>query len=711
MSSSYSTQQFGDGNDGSPYNIPVQPTSHFTLKNQKTASIIVTRSQGKFAPKAQGVFSYGDIMRIEIPSTQWLNTEEFAIAFTLNIQTLQGTPAVLTNALPFNPVAGTANSLHWIRVKNGVQSIFERVKLMAGSSIPLEDIQQYHILNLFMLYCSAPRTWVDNIGFQYEGVHSGWDFIQQCQMNCWNHTGGTGGYFAHEYYIRPNLGLFRTGKFLPMGYLGLITFEFYFNTPQVALIASARNSWTNNPSTAGEEGGNITASPVAYFMSDNPYNETVTNASPLGAGANYNISNVFAHCVWLNPREEINNKMMEKLKSGSGINLYFDTFRNSQRQVTNGWNGESTILIQERVASLKGVIMAMVNQYDDRSVVREIRFNHNNMTKYRWRIGDTYYPQTDVNCENGGVEAKVELHRFWGQDGNIEVDSLIKYENYRPDNQFFDLQKYRFIRNCPTRGVGVADRFIIGFNCENSIGQLSGIDTLRMNSDIEFRYTLNGGAGVSTATWQNYIPVIPEMSTLAFNVGITMAANATALRAAGLPASNYFTIPYFAGDLFNRLNTATGATPNLIRLFPNYQTNWADSNSTESAGTPTGWSRAPISMISALLPQTADGYGGLQICYPDIGADYSYSALNVAGTNAVDINSTAIVASREFATPNVAATTGQNAVFCQQTFVQNLYTPCVLPTYYTWQIFTHFDAVLQIKTFGTVAATTDIFQL
>ena len=69
--------------------------------------------------------------------------------------------------------------------------------------------------------------------------------------------------------------------------------------------------------------------------------------------------------------------------------------------------------------------------------------------------------------------------------------------------------------------------------------------------------------------------------------------------------------------------------------------------------------------------------------------------LHLAG-NAVDGNASGVAAfDAGFATTRIVS----------------LYTPCLFPTYFTWQFFTHFDAVLQIKTFGTCATTTDIFQL
>ena len=724
MSSQFSSQINSEGNDGSPYNIPVQPTSHFSLKNQKTASIIVTRSQGKFTPKNQGTFGPGDIMRIEIPSTQWLNTEEFGIAFDIKV-IVPNTPNNTVDVPPYLPSPTVANSAHYIRHKNGIQSIFNRVKFMAGSSIPLEDIQEYHILSLMLMYSSAPKSYVDNYGFNYEGMHSGWDFLKQQTLNQWTAPGvAVPSITRHNYFIRPHLGLFRTGKFLPMGYLGLITFEFYFNNVPNCLLTSCRGSWANPPMT-GEAVAAAGLTPPSigpgryYWTATNPFSESTNFALPMQYDNNgalmqisYVIENVFAHCVWINPREELNNAIMEKLKSGSGINLYFDTFRNSQRQISNAWSGEQTILIQERVASLKGVLMAMINQGDYGSFGREIRFNHNNITKYRWRIGDTYYPQTDIICNTGGIEPYIELLRCFGMDGKIECDNLIRYENYRPDDNFINNNYTRFSKNCPTRGVGHSDRFIIGFNTENSLGQLSGIDTLRMNSDIEFRYTLDAATGTNpAATYQNFVHVIPECS-----LGYTLTIGPPPVNITPVPPpaqNNWCLVPYFLGLCSDSFNQASQPVRSTIILRSGTVAvaggvTYGIPGVLATAGGAVGtlpWWFSPL-----VQPQTDEGYGGIQVCRNHLG---------LARANNTNQGGGWVISGANFAPVGCFLTDGSNTgsalvdqgISSAMDFLINTYTPCVLPTYYTWYIFTHFDAVLQIKTFGTVVATTDIFQL
>ena len=686
--SDYSSQIRGEGQDGKPYNIPIVATSHFSLKNQKTSSIIVTRSQGKFTPKNQGTFTSGDILRIEIPSTQWLDTEEFAISCEVAIVTAGTTTPVGY----WKPDNYTANSLHFNRLKNGVQSLFDRVKIMQGTSIPLEDIQSYNILHLMLLYGSAPKTWVDNIGFHLEGVHSGWNFTQQCIMNNWNTNGGAGTGIGstnlHEYYFRPYLGLFRTGKFLPMGYLGMLTFEFYFVTPPAGLLTSCRGqiNVATNSTTDGVYWNGITNAPVA----DTGFNDAQQYALPNG-NVSFIMQNVYAHCVWLNPREELNNALQEKLKAGTGINVYFDTFRNQTRQMNNQFStGEQVVIINERVASLKGVIGGMINQYDDRSMSREIRFNPNGMQKYRWRIGDTFYPQTDVIVEKGGVEAYVELMRFFGQDTNVLADNLIKYLNYAPEARVLNNLQGKIVKNSPCRGVGHSDRFLVGFNCENSVGQISGIDTLRMNSDIELRYTLNTDLNGTGLYSRNFVAIQHEQ----WNQN---SANRVA------PVQNLYgaTAFFAANPAFTTGASANGPYWNTVIDFSaNLAVTWTGAEAiTTLAGTADGARNnafmAPF--LTELIHPFNDESGpcGLVMMYGVTQGVFGAVGLHLAG-NAANGNASDVTAfDAGFATTRIVS----------------LYTPCLFPTYFTWQFFTHFDAVLQIKTFGTCATTTDIFQL
>lgn len=779
-------QNQGMGTDGKSYSIPVTPSSQFVLKNQKTQSIIVTRTQGKFTPKNQGVFKYGDIMRIEIPSTSWLNTEEFAISFQCEIKKSDGTPMS-----PFFPSQKILGSLHWIRMKNGIQSIFERIKLTAGSGNPLEDIQNYGLLNLMLLYGSAPKTWVDNIGFFLEGVHSGWNYKQQCIMNTWNHAGTTNEVELHEYYIRPHLGLFRTGKFLPMAYLGLLTFEFYFVEPRKALICSAchiinqLSDFTNiqNVSLAGgyarigvdTAGVNEVAflQPPSYWSMKNGIDHSKAWATIDDfKNAYYEIKNVFAHCVWLNPREELNNAILQKLQSGSGMNLFFETYRHHTRQIPNTWTAENVIIIPERVASLKGVLAAMINEGDDASMLREVRFNSNNITQYRWRIGDTWYPQVDVNCKNGAIEAYVELLRFFGQDCDVEMDNLIHYENYHPDYSTLKNLYPLFLKNIHTRGVGHNDRFFLGANFESSYGQLSGIDTLRMNSDIELRYTLESSTVIQDTEVlnlrRNYVPTCKEIvfgQTIS-NLGVPATTfpadrkgatldnffrlnishtgpwlNPAILGTNKIPKSGpvddnqiTYTNPchvlggqtaYSVGSEVEKLyshyqlnNFSNGTlSSTLYHNYPNF--NWEDGPNVE--GSFCKYMSTAASAVNAVntgqkIGLTTNNVPGIDMLHPAIDAAALLSVVSAGNPGNVYLPPGSLYLNEHHGAGAVGNSAQASRDINQSAFNDSIgqdlfFAPCMLPTYYTWFVFTHFDACLQIQTFGTVAATTDIYHL
>ena len=352
--------------------------------------------------------------------------------------------------------------------------------------------------------------------------------------------------------------------------------------------------------------------------------------------------------------------------------------------------GEQVVIINERVASLKGVIGGMINQYDDRSMSREIRFNPNGMQKYRWRIGDTFYPQTDVIVEKGGVEAYVELMRFFGQDTNVLADNLIKYLNYAPESRVINNLQGKIVKNSPCRGVGHSDRFLVGFNCENSVGQISGIDTLRMNSDIELRYTLNTDLNGTGLYSRNFVAIQHEQ----WNAN---SANRVA------PQQNLYgaTAFFAANPTFTTGISAQGPYWNTVPDFTaNLDITWAgNAGATTLAGHADAAAQNPFMapFLTELFHPFNDESGpcGLVTMYGVTQGFEGAVGLHMGGNNADGGATTVARFDAGFATARIVS----------------LYTPCLFPTYFTWQFFTHFDAVLQIKTFGTCATTTDIFQL
>lgn len=387
----YSSQVVGTGAGAAQNETPTAPTSHFVLKATKTKSIVVSVSHTKFAPKyGGGDLGPGDIVRIEIPSQGWFDTEDSGLSFDFVIYD-NGEVTDAGKRGIWRP--GTAGaSWAWIRQKNGIQSIFNRVKLLMGTSNPIEDIHEYDILDKIMLYATAPTDYVYNSGFILEGLHDGRDYWKQVILNHWAFSESTVNDGTvrsvdgpHRYFIRPHIGLFRTGKFLPIGYMGMITLEFYLNQPNYCLIRSVKGR-----TAASGVVGALNGPRLNYYTTNVTNGNALSNSTTVNfdyPNATYRLKNVYWHCIFVNPLEEYNNGVRSKMESGSPIKIPTDVFRYHAKQIANAWDGEQTVGVQERVASLKGIYAVMINEFDRACPFRELSFHHNDLDEYRWRIG------------------------------------------------------------------------------------------------------------------------------------------------------------------------------------------------------------------------------------------------------------------------------------------------------------------------------------
>ncbi len=90
-------------------------------------------------------------IRFELPAQGYLNTRNTFLSFDLGWSTL----------------VASANN---VRIQNGIQSIFKRVRLLYGSLV-LEDIREYHALvRLLIEGAGANTTWVSDQVSISEGV-------------------------------------------------------------------------------------------------------------------------------------------------------------------------------------------------------------------------------------------------------------------------------------------------------------------------------------------------------------------------------------------------------------------------------------------------------------------------------------------------------------------------------------------------------------
>ena len=72
--------------------VPVQPNAAATFSDQRTQSVVAGRTHVRIAPKYGGTFKSGSIIRLEVPSQDWLDPELCAISMKASLFQSNGTP-------------------------------------------------------------------------------------------------------------------------------------------------------------------------------------------------------------------------------------------------------------------------------------------------------------------------------------------------------------------------------------------------------------------------------------------------------------------------------------------------------------------------------------------------------------------------------------------------------------------------------------------
>lgn len=469
----------------------IVPQADFSIP--KAQSIIAQRSHVKISPKYGGPFRPLDTIRLEIPSQNWLDSENTAVSFNVVIKDgpngavlpkywneqpvahvqgatlgkLDSVPNNAYNTAIANANIGTPTGGSYGRVKNGVQSIFNRVKLLQGSNV-IEDIQEYNSLWKILSVTSAPVEWRETTGEMLEGygdmrsyeykkkIRSRGSTIQTFAPQV--HTDSTNG---HEYYCQLNLGLLqRAGKYLPLKYTGQFTIELYLEEAAECLASSVDHT----------VGANRDQGPI-----------TPTLAYP---NLTYVVDNVNLHCHFIVPIEEYDKAMLAKIQEGGGIDIHYDTYSTHTRQIPyNAVPSKSTHSFQERAVSVRGGFAVMRNSANISDLKNDGGFSANNIRDFQWKLGSMYSPSQPVECRFGGAEAMVELQEALGTWADIQSTGSIRSDNFCPDDTPGSVTKYDV-----TELLHETERpynFIMGLNLEKTLGQLSGFNTSSTNTDVE----------------------------------------------------------------------------------------------------------------------------------------------------------------------------------------------------------------------------------
>jgi len=479
--------------------VPVVPSESATFADQRTQSIIANRSHVKIAPKYGGDFKAGNIIRLEIPSQDWLDPDLFSISFNAAIYQQNG-ECIPPYGDPFGEDPASTEQSKFCRFDTPLQLIFNRIKLLQGSTV-VEDIQDYGTLFKVLSLSTVNRPYLDTMGSALEGHYDPKDYKQSADAKK-RHAWGTGASNAASnqkgwyYNIRPLLGLLRAGKYLPLKWMGQLTIELYLESNEQCLISSTTISTTV---PTGQEMKERLAGQMPVLTSGITTDPT-PNASPDFPGAYYTITQVNAECHFVQPIEEYDRSAMALIEE-RGMEIWFDTFSTHVRQLTGG-AGRTTNSFQERAVSLKGGYTVMQNNTDINDYRSPISFPDNQMDEFQWKVGSQYFPAQPIKCTHGPGLALGQLQNTFDSFGDLSTSGTIDSHNYTGSRVYTDAG----ITGVKAGGVTTAsahmegttlrtnellnesslpNSFIMALNLEKSPDQLSGFNSAAAGVDVE----------------------------------------------------------------------------------------------------------------------------------------------------------------------------------------------------------------------------------
>jgi hypothetical protein len=275
-----------------------------------------------------------------------------------------------------------------------------------------------------------------------------------------------------EFYCQLNLGLLqRSKKYLPLKYTGQFTIELYLEQNSECLVSSVATV-RGGPLAAGAQDRDDPADRAGGPVF----------AEPSYPNLNYLLDQVYLHCHFVVPNDAYDKEMLSKIENG-GLDIYYDTFSTTTRQIQSETGSKSTHSFQERAMSLKGGYAIMQNEANIGDLRTDAVFSANYIVDYQWKLGSMYSPAQPIECRYGGAEALAELQDSietsfdMGSSGSIQSENFCPMDVPGPNIKHDRLE----LLNETERPFN----FIMGLNLEKTEGQLSGFNTSATNTDVE----------------------------------------------------------------------------------------------------------------------------------------------------------------------------------------------------------------------------------
>jgi hypothetical protein len=461
------------------------PSEALDFTGQKTLGVVASTSHVEIAPKYGGEFKQGDIIRLEIPSQNWFDSEKFRITFRTKTFTdatnnTQVSPYAEQNKLAsdkFNqfldskiPMDAPPHMIDSVEAngwrnthlggastffKNGVQHLFNRGKLLQGSNV-IEDIQDYGQLTNIMHVVSIPTDHGETI-LKKEGFGNLGDGHHLAERK-YLATKPNG----HQWEVDLLLGLFKTGKYLPTKYMGQLTIELYLEQNRNCMMSDLVDHHFHvgdsavdgvievHPNQVSTAATTVSLSLAQVATASNPQDGWAqlysrpdgTKGSSKGvlraqahAAPSYQIDQVYAQCHFVTPIDEYDRAALSQIESGK-FEIHFETFRSHNRQIANV-SARQTMSIQEKALSVKNVFAVMRNSSSLNSYLHDSPYSKNAIIEYQWKIGNEYFPAQPVDCSEGGAKALTQLQEALGISGDVLGSGQLTHCTYCPE-QYVD---------------------------------------------------------------------------------------------------------------------------------------------------------------------------------------------------------------------------------------------------------------------------------
>jgi len=520
-------------------NLDTQPSEKLQYSDQKTFGVVAGRSHVEISPKYGGIFKPSDIIRLEIPAQAMMDPTQFYIHLQTKIyagKSVDERPADKPNQfrrqtefnrnafLPEASRGANANKYtnKWVQFLPGIQSIFSRVRLLAGSVV-LEDIQDYNVLYRMMLEATTTEEWRRTEGFHHEGWYDPSNTEQVAQnvdFHAINSVANSPQEQSlremenpgHIYTFRPLLGLFATGKVLPLKYMGQLTIELYLEQPEECLwstsscgvtdgelyaldlnvgqnraviVDALSNSRSDTAKTLfGQQSSYTTVDRFSKTQQNQLNGNAFTVSSKVVTdfpNATYTVENVRMHVEFIHPISSFDEQMASAIEGG-GLEIYHSSHSTHTRNIVSV-GGRNVLSFQERATSLKGGLAVMRNSSSIRQIDCDMSFPANGISSFQWKVGSEYVPSQEVDCTAGGSRALSELQKALGSFGDATKTCLIKQENFLPfyvppANDTQDSLELAYKTSLP-------NKFIMALDLEKSPGQQSGFDSAASSVDVE----------------------------------------------------------------------------------------------------------------------------------------------------------------------------------------------------------------------------------